>query len=51
MPSFRVAWSAEDDEYVATCDQYPLLSWIDRDPVDALDNLVSLIEETEADLQ
>jgi len=28
--SFRVTWSAEDDEFVATCVEFPSLSWLER---------------------
>ena len=30
--SFRVTWSAEDEEFVATCTEFPSLSWLAGTP-------------------
>ncbi len=38
-PTYTVAWSAEDDEYVATASGYPSLSYLHPDPVGALRGL------------
>jgi hypothetical protein len=27
---YRVSWSKEDNEYVATCVEFPSLSWLDQ---------------------
>lgn len=43
MRDFAVRWSAEDGEYVATCDQFPSLSWLSPDPVEALRGLLALL--------
>lgn len=48
--TFTVAWSPEDKEYVATCDLYPSLSWLDPDPTEALDRLIDIIDEAEENL-
>lgn len=30
--TYRVSWSEEDQEYVATCAEFPSLSWLDTTP-------------------
>lgn len=47
---FKVEWSSEDQEYVASVDKYPSLSWLDVDPSVALDSLIVMLEEIEEDL-
>lgn len=48
--NFHVLWSAEDNEYVATTDNYPSLSWLHSDPSRALAGLiVLLLKEEELD--
>jgi hypothetical protein len=29
--TYRTSWSSEDSEFVATCEEFPSLSWLDRD--------------------
>lgn len=48
--TYRVTWSAEDGEYVATCAEFPSLSWLDHTQAAALQGLVELVAETVADL-
>jgi predicted HicB family RNase H-like nuclease len=49
--SYRVVWSAEDGEYVATALEWgPALSWLDEDPTVALGGLRDLIRESIEDL-
>jgi hypothetical protein len=45
MPTrnYSVRWSVEDNEYVATCDTHPSLSWLDPDPLVALKGLVDML--------
>ncbi len=45
IPACHVEWSDEDGEYVATCDQYPSLSWLDPNPTMALVGLRHVIRE------
>jgi hypothetical protein len=45
--TFRVRWSAENDEWVATVDQYPSLSWLAATPVEAVSGLARLLDETQ----
>lgn len=43
--TFRVAWSAEDGEWVGTCDQLPSLSHLHHDPVEAAEWICSLVAD------
>jgi predicted RNase H-like HicB family nuclease len=45
MNSFKVVWSNEDSEYVATVEQYPSLSWLAKTPVEALQGLEGLLRD------
>lgn len=49
--TYRVAWSAEDQEFAATCLEFPSLSWLAASQFDALAGLEDLIGATVADLQ
>jgi predicted HicB family RNase H-like nuclease len=49
--SYRVVWSPDDGEYVATALEWgPALSWLDADPTAALAGLRDLIRESIEDL-
>ena len=41
--SYQVVWSQEDDEYVATCEAWPYLSWLATEHDEALDGLIKLV--------
>lgn len=47
MKRFSVFFSAEDGEWIATCDAHPLLSWCASTPLEALSGLVRLIDDIE----
>lgn len=47
--SYRVVWSAEDAEYVATVAEFPSLSWLASTPVEALEGLVSVLRDVLGD--
>jgi predicted HicB family RNase H-like nuclease len=50
--AYRIAWSPEDEEYVATALEWGSgLSWLDADPGEALRGLRSLIDQAVADLR
>ncbi len=49
--TYRVTWSVEDDEFVATCNEVPSLSWLADSQVAALQGLVDLVADTVADLE
>lgn len=48
--TYRLAWSPEDDEYVASCLELPSLSWLDRDPGRALTGLREVVNSEVADM-
>lgn len=48
--SYRVLWSAEDEEYVATVVEFPSLSWLAASPVDALRGLEALVHDVVTNL-
>lgn len=50
LPKYSVVFSDEDNEWVATCDLFPSLSWLDSDPVEALEQLCNLIDDVIDDL-
>ena len=49
--SFRVDWSGEDEEFVATCVEFPSLSWLAATPQEALAGMHQLLAEVIADLE
>ncbi|GAB2450279.1 hypothetical protein GCM10027062_34340 [Nocardioides hungaricus] len=48
--TYRVSWSADDNEYVATCAEFPSLSWLAASQLEALQGLQRLLEDVVADL-
>jgi len=48
--SYRVSWSAADAEYVATCAEFPSLSWLEADDVEALRGIKRLVQEVIIDM-
>lgn len=49
--TYRVTWSAEDQEYVGLCLEFPSLSWLAATRAAALDGIVSVVNEVVADLE
>jgi predicted HicB family RNase H-like nuclease len=49
--TYRVSWSANDREYVATCAEFPSISWLDENDIDALKGVKQLIREIVADME
>jgi predicted HicB family RNase H-like nuclease len=49
--SYRVSWSAEDGEFVATCIEFPSLSWLASDDVEALRGIKKLVAQVIADMR
>ena len=49
--TYRVTWSAEDDEHVGLCAELPSLSWLARTPEAALKGIRRVVSETVADMQ
>jgi Uncharacterized protein encoded in hypervariable junctions of pilus gene clusters len=48
--TYRVTWSAEDDEFVAMCAEFPSLSWLAPAQIEALQGLQDLLRDVIADL-
>ncbi len=49
--TYRVSWSEEDHEYVATCVEFPSLSWLDESHGAALDGIVALVADVIRDME
>ncbi|MDQ1305819.1 MAG: hypothetical protein QG671_1651 [Actinomycetota bacterium] len=49
--TYRVTWSAEDGEFVATCLEFPSLSWLAETQEAALAGLRDLVAEVIDDLR
>jgi predicted RNase H-like HicB family nuclease len=49
--TYRVSWSPDDDEYVATCAEFPSLSWLDADEVEAFRGIKSLVRDVVEDMR
>jgi len=49
--TYRVTWSVEDDQFVATCLEFPSLSWLTDTQDDALHGLATLTAEVVDDLR
>jgi predicted HicB family RNase H-like nuclease len=49
--SYRVSWSAEDGEFVATCVEFPSLSWLAAEDVEALRGIKKLVAQVIADMR
>jgi predicted RNase H-like HicB family nuclease len=48
--TYRVSWSSADEEYVATCAEFPSLSWLAEDDVAALRGLKLVVQDVIADM-
>jgi len=48
--TYRVTWSAEDQEYVGLCVELPSLSYLDENRAAALDGIVALVGDVVADM-
>jgi predicted HicB family RNase H-like nuclease len=49
--AYRVRWSPDDGEYLATVAEFPSLSWLDEDPQKALTGLMDLVAEVVSDMR
>ncbi len=49
--TYRVTWSAEDEEYVALCAEFPSLSWLADTPEEALQGIRQVVAGVVADLE
>jgi predicted HicB family RNase H-like nuclease len=48
--TYRVTWSAEDSEHVATCAGFPSLSWLAKTPEAALKGIQKVVAEVVTDM-
>lgn len=48
--TYRIMWSAEDNEYVGLCAEFPSLSWLDADQTQAFSGIVNVIVGVVADM-
>ncbi len=46
----RVTWSAENNEYVGLCAEFPSLSWLDADDDKAFSGIGELVGDVVADI-
>ena len=49
--TYRITWSAEDDEHVGLCAEFPSLSWLAPTPARALSGIQRLVRECLAEMQ
>ena len=49
--TYRVSWSAEDNEYVGLCAEFPLLSWLAPVPEEAFAGIRRLVADCLADMR
>lgn len=48
--TYRVTWSAEDEEYVGLCAEFPSLSYLDENRDAAFNGIVDLVRQVVEDL-
>jgi predicted HicB family RNase H-like nuclease len=49
--TYRLSWSPDDNEHVATCAELPGLSWLAEDEVSALRGLKDMIRDVVEDMR
>jgi predicted HicB family RNase H-like nuclease len=49
--TYRVTWSANDDEYVGLCAEFPSLSWLAETPEAALKGIRKVVAEAVNDMK
>lgn len=48
--AYRVIWSAEDEEFVGLCSEFPSLSWLEPTPEEAFSGIRRLVAEVIGDM-
>ncbi len=48
--TYRVTWSAEDQEHVGLCAEFPSLSWLSASPEQALVGIRELVRDILTDM-
>lgn len=49
--TYRVTWSAEDEEYLGLCAEFPSLSWLAATPEGTLKGIRRVVADTVSDMQ
>jgi len=49
--TYRVTWSSEDNEYVGLCTEFPSLSWLAPNSVEALQGIQQVVSDVVTDMQ
>lgn len=49
--TYRVTWSAEDEEFVSLCAEFSSLSWLAGSPDEALAGIRQVVTETVKDMR
>lgn len=49
--TYRVTWSAEDEEHVGLCAEFPSLSWLAPTPEEALSGIRAVVADVVKDLR
>ena len=49
--TYRVTWSAADQEFVGLCAEFPSLSWLAQTRAEAMEGIVSTVGEAVSDMQ
>jgi predicted RNase H-like HicB family nuclease len=49
--TYRVSWSQDDGEHVATCAEFPSLSWLASDEIEALRGIKDMVREVVEDMR
>ena len=49
--AYRVVWSVEDEEFVGLCAEFPSLSYLDADHLNALEGIVNLVKDIISDME
>ncbi len=48
--TYRVTWSAEDNEHVGLCTEFPSLTWLAATPEKALSGICRVVDEVIAEM-
>lgn len=49
--TYRVTWSADDQEFVGLCAEFPSLSWLESTPEKALKGIRSIVDSSLKDMR
>ena len=49
--AIHVGWSEEDQEFVATCEEFPTLSWLAETKTEAMDGMKQVLTDVISDMK